>query len=475
MTPHAAEIPGSFRDPANKVYRVATKDSIRILRGVDDVSLANFHRLGECAFYQKAAKQGWIIKTDLVDDADPCAAEIRQAGWAGVLEHAPVPFISYPYEWSFSMLKDAALLQLSLLESALKEGWTMKDATPYNIQFMSAKPVFIDLPSFEPWVRGEPWVGYRQFCTMFLTPLLIKAHLDIDHIPLLRSYLDGIPPIEAAKYFQGTSRFKKGVISHVLLPARVEKSISSRERDRAPAQKRQAVKQTDTMVIGLVQSLRRLVRALKSPIAHTDWSQYDKTHSYEDADFEAKRAFVEKHASSEKFGQIWDLGCNTGTFSRVCAQNAGLVISVDGDHDAVEQLYLHETEQEKSKILPLVMNLSNISPGQGWAGLERSAFDDRTKPGLVIALALIHHVRMSANIPTMMFLKWLRSLNSNVIIEFVLRSDEMVIKLLTNKSEKYEDYDIQRFEAEVAELFEVLDRKSLKGGDREIFMLRPKN
>ena len=467
--------PGSFRDPSNKVYCVEASGSNRILRGIDAASLQNFQKLQDQSFFQKALKRGWVVETTLLANDDPDAARIiAQDKWASVLEHSEIPFISYSYEWSFSMLKDAALLQLSLIEAALKAGWTMKDATSFNIQFISAQPVFIDIPSYEPRVPGEPWGGYRQFCSLFLIPLMLRTHLNINHLPLMRSYIDGIPATEAAKFFRGMSRLKKGVLGHVLMPARVENYIASQERDRAPAKSRKAGKQSDAMVIGLVQSLRRLVRSLKSPIRHTEWSQYEKTHSYEDADFEAKKTFVERHATSRNFGQVWDIGCNTGTFSRLCATTSDNVISVDGDHDAIEKLYLQEAASPSANILPLVMNLENISPSQGWAGEERPAFDKRTQPGLIVALALIHHVRFSSNIPNAMFLEWLRSFDCNVIIEFVDRSDEMVKKLLTNKKEQYSDYTLEAFESEVSSLFDIVDRQTLKGGDREIFMLSPK-
>ena len=228
------------------------------------------------------------------------------------------------------------------------------------------------------------------------------------------------------------------------------------------------------MVIGLVQSLRRLVRKLTVKIGHTDWSQYQNTHSYEDEDFAAKKAFVEKHAAAKQREITWDIGCNTGTFSRICASYCRQVISLDGDHDAVEQLYLQEKGDKTSNILPMVMNLANISPNQGWAGAERMAFDQRAKPGLVLCLALIHHIRMSANIPNAMFLKWLRSLGADIVIEYVDRHDEMVIKLLTNKKEQYEDYNLKQFVTDASVHFSIADRIPLKGGKREIFFLTPK-
>jgi len=466
---------GSFRDPANRVYEIASKskaDQPRILRGLSKDALVIYQNLSQEEFFNKLLKTGRIVKTNLLPSTDIDAKAIMaEDGWAGVLEHEVVPFVTYPYEWTFSMLKDAALLQLHLIEESLENGWTLKDATPYNIQWVGSRPVFIDVPSFEPWIEGEPWVGYRQFCSMFLIPLLIRAHLGIDHLPLLRSYLDGISPTEAVKFFTGTKRFKKGVMSHIVFPAKVENSILKRERDNVPARQRTARKQSKAMVVGLVQSLSRLVKRLSIKIEHTDWSQYDKTHTYQEKEFEAKKAFVLKHTSATRRDHIWDIGSNTGTFSRIGSEFCNQVISVDGDHDAVEQLFLSEKKNKTSNILPLVMNLSNISPGQGWAGNERQAYDQRKKPDLVLALALIHHVRMSANIPNFLFLKWLHSLEADVILEFVNREDEMVIKLLTNKKEQYDDYSLNQFIEEAEQFFTIKDRASLKGGKREIFYL----
>ena len=468
---------GSFRDPANRVYELDSQDMAgptRILRGVNKDTLDIYQDLSNQPFFKKAVDNGHVVATKLLAGADNDARAILADGWAGVLEHTAIPFITYPYEWTFSMLKDAALLQLHLIEKSLENGWTLKDATPYNIQWIGSRPVFIDIPSFEPREDGQPWSGYRQFCSTFLTPLMLRAHLGIDHLPLLRSSIDGIPPMEAARYFTGLKRFKKGVLSHIIFPAKVEYSIAKRERDSAPAKRRTSRNQSLAMVLGLVQSLIRLVKKLSIEIHHTDWSQYDKTHSYQAADLDAKKAFVLKHASANRIGYAWDIGCNTGTFSRILSDYCSHVISVDGDHNAVEQLYLEEKKNRTSNILPLVMNLGNISPGQGWAGTERLAFDRRRKPDFVLCLALIHHLRMSSNIPNVLFLEWLRSLNAEVILEFVNREDEMVKKLLTNKKEQYEDYNLHHFLMDVEKFFTIDNRESLKDGKREILHLKPR-
>lgn len=474
MERDVAANPGSFRDPAGRVYEATTPDGAhRILRGLRADALADARALLGASFFQGLLAQGKVLESALL----PPDAELTRVpladGWAGVMEHARVPFITYPYEWTFSMLKDAALLQLECLETALENGWTMKDATSFNIQWLGAKPVFIDIPSFTPWTEGEAWVGYRQFCAMFLTPLLLRAHLGIDYLPLLRSSLDGIPPVEGVKYFQGRNRLRRGVLPHLVFPARVERFVAKRERDNAPGRTRAPRRHSKAMVAGLAQSLARLVRRLDIPIAHTDWSHYDRTHSYAEADHAAKADFVRRHAQARKPRCLWDIGCNTGTFSRIGAEVAERVIAVDGDHDAVEQLYRAERQAGGGKILPLVMNLANISPAQGWAGQERMAFDGRGKPDMVLCLALIHHMRVSANIPNEAFLRWLRGLDAEVVLEFVNRDDEMFEKLLANRKERFEDYSRDRFVAEASRFFTIRERLELKGGKREIFALAP--
>jgi hypothetical protein len=467
---------GSFRDPLNRVYRVTSNrdgGSTRILRGLHEDAFDAYCRLAREPFFERAIKSGRVVRSEIVGTGDTDAAAIFDYGWAGVLEHDEIPFISYPYEWPFSMLKQAALLQLHLVEQSMENGWTLKDATPFNIQWLNAKPIFIDVGSFEPLVEGEPWVGYRQFCSMYLTPLMLRSHLGLDHLPLLRSYLDGIPPTEAVKFFTGVKQLKKGVLSHIVLPAKVENAISNRERDDAQARERKAGKHTKAMLLGLVQSLQRLVRKLDIDIEHTDWSHYDKTHSYVDKEHEAKKSFVLKQATRTHRRQIWDIGSNTGTFSRLVSEHCDQVIALDGDHNAIEQLYRSEKTRD-SNILPLVMNLANQSPGQGWDSSERLSFSARGRPDLILCLALIHHTRISANIPNAYFLRWLRSFNSDVVIEFVDRDDEMVIKLLTNKKEKYPDYNIDQFRSEAERLFTIEDSQVLKGGKRTIFFMVPR-
>ena len=369
-----AVVGGSFRDPTSQVYSLGFDGCVhpsRILRGLNAKKLDEFRTLENVPFYKRLLEEERVVGTRLIDGVDANAHDVLQDGWAGVLEHDVVPFVSYPYEWSFGMLRLAALLHLRILEDALLDGWTLKDATPYNIQFIGAKPVFIDTPSFEPRAEGAAWVGYRQFCSLFLTPLLLKAHIGIDHLPLLRSYIDGVPAAEAKKLFAGFSWLRPSVLSHIVFPALVEQRIAAKERDNREARQREARPQSAAIVLGLVQSMTRLVKSLRVPIAHSDWSHYEQTKTYSSADHEAKVEFVRRASSTLPRAFAWDLGCNTGTFSQVLAEHAETVVAVDGDHNAIEQLFRLQSKSNQDNILPLVMDLANISPAQGWAGSTR--------------------------------------------------------------------------------------------------------
>ena len=457
---------GSFKDPGGRVYRVVrdTGDE-RIVRGLSQSAARTMGKLLAEPFFRELTASGEVVTTRLLDPESPDTRYIVQEGWSAAAEHESVDFVTWPYEWPFSMLKDAAMLQLHVLQTATTNGWLLKDATPFNVQWMGARPVFIDVPSFVPWEDGEYWRGYRQFCATFLTPLLLSAHLGLPFQPLLRSRLEGIPPEEASRYFYGLRRFKRGVLSHIWFPAKAERRV------RRPVRSRR--RQPKTVLFALLDSLERLIGGLSRGPASSDWSQYAGSHSYDASDFEQKKEFVRRHAAACRPGLTWDLGANTGTFARIAAEYSGMVVAVDGDQDAVDLLYREVRQSGPRNVIPLVMDLANLSPGQGWAGRERPAFDARRSPDLVLALALIHHMRVAANIPLPLFIGWLRSLDATCILEFVERDDEMFQTLLENKQEEYADYTAEHFESEVRRHFSIRDRLKLKGGLRELFLLEP--
>ncbi len=464
---------GSFKDPAGRVYRISDETGERhIVRGLNSSAAAILNKLLAEPFFRRLAADGDVAQTTLLTDKDSAFRRLVAGGWEAVAEHEPVIFLTWPYEWPFSMLKDAALLQLRLLETSVQNGWILKDATPFNIQWIGTRcPVFVDVPSFVPWEGGGYWQGYRQFCSTFLTPLLLTAHLGIPFQPLLRSRLEGILPEEALKYFYGLRRFKRGVPSHIWFPAKAERWMRRRPGAQRPAQSRR--RQSRTTLLALLDSLKRLVAGLSYRPASSDWAQYPETHSYGEDDFERKKDFVAGHLAARRPGLTWDLGANTGVFSHIAAQSSRLVVGVDADQDTAEILYREARSSKIPNIIPLVMNMSNLSPGQGWAGCERPGFDQRRSPDMALCLAMVHHMRVSANIPLRLFVEWLRSLDAAVIIEFVGRNDEMFEKLIAIKREEYADYTAENFESEVRKHFSVRDRLKLKDGLRELFLLEP--
>jgi len=468
--------PGSFRDRNNRVY----DDGARIFRGLSATALENWQKVSRERFFQDLLREGKVVATQSVTEPE-LLRHPELGGWAGVVEHARIPFISYSYEWSFGMLKDAALLHLDILARALENGWTLKDSTSFNVQFQDSRPIFIDIPSFEPHVEGEPWRGYRQFCMMFLFPLMLKAYRDVDFGPFLRSDLEGIDPSLANKLISGRSRFRKGVLPHVYLHARMQERAAARELAEAKALNEDAkgrvsrsrgVKQSKTMLLATVDSLRRTIERMSTADSRTTWGDYETDHSYGDTSYESKKQFVAKHAGEKPRRLVWDIGSNTGTFSRLCEPFAEHVVSIDGDPKAIERLYQTEKRRPSSKLLPMIANLSNISPNHGWRGAERKALDSRTRPDLVLCLALIHHMVIAANVPMQEFVDWLHSLGGDLIIEFVSATDDMSQMLLRNKVNQYEDYTEERFEQLVARHFEIADSASLKGGHRKIYYLR---
>jgi SAM-dependent methyltransferase len=456
--------PGSFRDRNGAVFY---RDG-EVLRGLSPRALSNWERLRGEPFFQDLVARGAVVASEQVDG--PIAA--GRGPWAAVLRHARIPFVSYPYEWPFGMLKDAALLHLEIMAAALEAGMTLKDSSAYNVQWRGARPVFIDIPSFEILPEGQPWIGYRQFCELFLYPLILQAYKGVDFRPWLRGSIDGIPAHALRRLMSARDLLRPGVLMHVVAQDTLQRRYSA-----SPRNLRSSLAEAGfdkRLIARNVAKLARIVAGLApGEGSETGWSGYDKTHSYGDADLAAKSAFVRQVAATRRWRLVWDLGCNTGTFSRIAAEHADYVVAMDGDWMAIERLYREQASRpDRDRILPLVVNLADPSPGQGWLGRERRSLPDRGRPDLTLCLALIHHIVIGANIPMRDFIGWLASLGTSLVIEFVSREDEMVQTLLRNKDDQYADYQPEVFETALAEYFEIADHRLLKGGKRSIYFAR---
>jgi len=458
--------PGSFRDRNGRVFY---RDG-GIYRTVGSEALASWEMLRATRFFGEAVGAGTIVATERVD---PVSAHLGDLGpWAAVLKHERIPFISYPYEWCFGMLQAAALLQLDMLAAALDEEMTLKDSTPFNIQWRGTTPVFVDIPSFERYRAGEPWGGYRQFCKLFLYPLLLQAYKDVPFHAWLRGSIDGIDPGVINNLMSLRDLLRPGVLLHVTLQARAESRYAPGAVD--VRQNLQRAGFSRAMIVNNVSRLRKLVAGLSWAAAGSTWSDYGTSHSYSDADRERKLEFVRTVAAARQWALAWDLGCNEGTFSRIVAEHADTVVAVDADHLTLERLYRTLSESSQRTILPLYMNLSDPSPDLGWRGLERKAMTSRARPELILCLALIHHLVIAANVPLHEVLDYFAAIGGVLIIEFVDKSDPMVQRLLQNKVDQYGEYTRPEFERLLAERYDIVRSEALPSGTRTLYHARPK-
>ena len=462
---------GSFRDPSGRVFKFLENNSLRIIRGVTDQTFQEQAELIDSQLYASLVKEKKIVDTKPFKSTAMLDSE-TQKSWPYFLEHAPIDLITYPYEWTFGQLKDAAILHLEILKECLENGWIVKDSTPYNIQFVNNKPIFIDTPSITKWESGSGWDSYRQFCMMFLYPLMLESYLDIDFRVFLRSNLDGIDPKTTFNIIGFRKIYKRGVFFHVYLPHKIEKNILAKERDTAAAKKRTNISHSKLSVIALVDSMLGIIKSLKVKSKVSVWGDYDHINTYEHDDNIKKQGFIDSVTNNKKYNTVWDCGANTGLFSEHISGNAKKIIAMDGDILAVEKMY-QRLKSNDSNITPMVINLENMSPDHGFNASERTRLELRSKPDLIMCLAIIHHIRISANIPCDNFLSYLRSLNSEIIIEFVQRDDEMVKKLLLNKKEQYQDYNLEAFEDSINNYFSIEKTDTLKGGHRKIYHLIP--
>jgi hypothetical protein len=455
--------PGSFRDPAARVFRC----NGQVFRYVDNDALRDWEALSATRFFKEFTSDGRLIATER-SSIPPLPLGGR---WVAILRHQTIPVVSYPYEWCFSMLKDAALLQLDLLLSALDEGMTLKDSTPFNIQWIGARPVFIDTASFKRAEAGEPWAGYRQFCEMFLYPLLLQAYKDVPFHPWLRGSLEGIEARHLNSLLSIRDRLRPGVLTHVYLLSKLQSRYEGTSRDlrkdlRAAGFGAELVKAN-------VRRLRGVVTELRWKRAQSTWSDYADRNTYDPDDRERKTRFVRLAASTRRRSLVWDLGCNTGEYSRVVAPLADRVVAIDADQVAIERLYLALKADRNESVLPLLGDVTNPSPGLGWRNQERQTLLERGRPDLILALAIVHHLALARNVPLPELVDWFAQFNSEVIVEFVAPEDAMVQRLLRNRERLDFGYTQDRFEACVAKRFVIVAKDSLHSGTRSIYHLRP--
>lgn len=436
-------VDGSFRDPSGFVYlRNGT-----LFRQVNQSFKAAFDAFIASGLYDELAGDGLLVSHR---DAPPDAAATADA--CAVLEPDRIPFISYPYEWSFGQLRDAALLTLELQERALKRDFTLRDASAYNVQFRGGHPILIDTLSFEPREKGSPWIAYRQFCEHFLVPLLLMSRRDIRCGTLLRSHLEGVPLELGSRLLPRSTWLNPSVLFHVHLHAKAQAryadAVVARDGGRQRAMTRDAL-------LALVGGLRRCIRSLEWTPGGTEWADYVDDNSYSEAAGRSKREIVAHSLEALRPGTVWDLGANTGEFSRIARKASSRVVAFDIDPAAVERNYRQVRMEADTGLLPLLLDLANPSPAQGSAHTERLSLEQRGPADALLALALVHHLAIGRNLPLERIAAFLSRLGRALVIEFVPKDDVQVRRLLRNRADVFPDYSAEGFEEAFARHFRI--------------------
>jgi hypothetical protein len=412
--------------------------------------------------YAELTRAGLLLPHEEVDAAPPLPQIAHR-----VLRPEALPFVSYPYEWCFSQLRDAALATLDVQRAALAHGMTLRDASAYNVQFLRGRPVFIDTLSFGRAAEGAPWVGYRQFCQHFLAPLALAARRDIRLLELLRIHLDGIPLDLAVALLPWRAWANVHLLVHLRVHARYQRRYAGDPQGAARARPMTRAAQEN-----LITALAAATGRLRFDPAATPWVDYTEGDSYAAAALEHKRKIVEELLTEIAPGEVWDLGANTGEFSRIAAARGIRCVAFDADFACVEQCYRRGRRDGETLVLPLRLDLTNPSPDQGWAHEERASLAKRASADAVMALALVHHLAIANNVPLARIAAFFARLAPHAIVEFVPKSDPKVAVLLATREDVFPDYTEEGFEAAFRREYEIERKIPVEGSDRVLYRLR---
>jgi ribosomal protein L11 methylase PrmA len=461
----AVQVSGSFRDPAGKVFRSGK----RIFRTVASCAADDYEYVRDLGLIDQLAREGLIVGASETDrtvlglDDEGSELDARY-----ILEHPAIPFITFPYEWPFSALKAAAKLHLDLHIRLLDHDVTLSDSSAYNVQFIGAKPTFIDTLSLRRYRDGEYWLGHNQFSEQFINPLLLRAEVGLPHNAWYRGNMEGIANTELARILPFRSKFSWRIASQVLLPAVIQRrAIKSHGRTLTSMPERRLAKSAFRAM--LMQLLRWVEKLEPADIGRTVWQDYTETHTYNDPEERAKRRFVADFVSSARPSLLFDFGCNTGAYSELSLEaGAGSVVGFDADQGALEAAFARAEAKELS-FLPLYLDAANPSPAQGWRQAERAGLADRAPADSLLALAFIHHLAIGRNIPLDQLTTWLLALAPAGVIEFVPKNDPTVQRMLALRDDIFGDYNVDHFASLLSQRATIKKREMVSASGRELF------
>ncbi len=448
--------PASYRDPAGFVFEQAGN----IYRQVNQVYAAEYEQLVKSGLYERLVLEKKLLPHQEINENLTGGAD-----WYKTISPQQLDFISYPYEWCFSQWKEAALLTLDIAQLCMQYGMMLKDATPFNIQFVNGAPVFIDSLSFEQYDESTPWVAYRQFIECFAVPLLLAKYHSAELLKLFQLYPDGIPMALTRRLLPWKSRFNSHVFLHIQLP----QYFSNSKKAAGPA-KPAFSKQK---LLHIINSLRSFIGGLSCATASGGWDNYYAA-TILSADYaSAKMNIITAWLKELPAQPLLDIGTNTGVFAIAAAQSGKWTIAVDADSTCIDQLYMTGRQQKITNLIPLCIDITNPAPATGWQNQERPSFLQRLRPGITMALALLHHLVLTKNIPLPQVIDFLAACTGScLIVEFVPLTDEKARQLLANKVVHHALYDAAAFEELCSLHFTIEEKKAVPFSERILYKMK---
>ena len=451
--------PSSFRDPSGFVFQ---DENGTIFRQINESYKDNYETLIRSGLYQ------FLVEQKLIISHQEIRASTQEKGAYKIIEPYPIKFISYPYEWCFTQLKDAALATLRIQKIAIQYGMSLKDASAFNIQFDAGRPVLIDTLSFEIYDPNRPWVAYKQFCEHFLAPLFLASIEDLPFNRLMSIYLDGIPIDLASSLIPFIARFYSPALLHIYLHAKSQKRFSKRNISESTQ------RMTKNNLLGLIDNLESGVAKLKPKFRRSQWVNYYSDCNYSPEGISHKKQMVSVYIDKVMPKSVWDFGANNGIFSQIASQKGALTMAFDSDPCVVEENYHQCVKNSDQNLLPLVMDITNPSPALGWKSQERLSLIQRGPADMVLALALIHHLVLFCNLPFTEIASFFSEICRNLIIEFVPKSDSQVKEIFLSKPDIYVSYDEQTFHEVFSRYFVILDRVKITNSNRVLYLMQKK-
>ncbi len=460
MTPKSKIHQASFRDPSG--YMIHDGEVLR--RVINPIYFPQYKKLKSSGFFDTLIKKGLLISHE---ETSVSESEI-------VITPEKIPFITNPYEWSFEQFKHAALLTLQIQKYALSKGFILKDASAYNVTFHKGKPIFIDTLSFDFYEENTPWRAYKQFITHFFGPLILAKYHGTDIFKMLQTHIDGIPVKLIASLLPKKTKFSSTLFTNIHLLAKMESKHS--EDYKAETKKAKLSKKAQNNIL---ESLFGYIKDLKVQEA-TEWGNYYAKTNYDALAFEGKKQLIREWVIDSKAKTLIDVGGNDGTFARTVIDQLDHVMVTDIDSNAVDDNYYQSQQHKEHNMLPFVCDVLQPAPGIGFNNTERSSLIQRLveyRPDVTMALALIHHVTLSGNVPFEKSAEFFAQFSDRLIIEFPKRTDSWVTSLLVRKREfinHFDFYNQENFEDGYQQYFQIEKKQPIDGTERVLYLMKRK-